>query len=228
MSNDNSTPSRRSILGTTGLALAGAVTGTAAASDDADEHGHGNEHGRSDDQRRGHEHGRDEVESVIADWEEKQRQTAREIMDKYGVPEGVTARRLIWYDSGPWKRTELFREAVPHNFPKSHPDFLEQVIDYQVPTEKADELLEYDGSVMFERTKGELSARCDQEPANFLAINLAHDIVTERKSIEEARREYAETMQRMMAGQSPAYVQGLQFDLPEGNQRDPDEAIMDG
>lgn len=224
MSNDNSTPSRRSILGTTGLALAGAVTGTVTASGDADEHGHG----RGDDRGQSDEHRRDEVETAITDWEEEQRQTAQEIMDKYGVPEGVTERRLIWYNSGPWKRTELFRDAVPHNFPKQHPDFLEQIIDYQVPNEKADELLEYDGSVMFERTKGELSARCDQEPANFLAINLAHDIVTEQTSVEEARREYAETMQRMMAGESPSTVQGFQFDLPEGDQRDPDEALMDG
>jgi hypothetical protein len=32
--------------------------------------------------------------------------------------------------------------------------------------------------VIVERTKGELSARCEGEEANFLAINLAHQIVT--------------------------------------------------
>lgn len=216
------TLSRRTILSATGFAVAGALTGTATTTARNQETPDGGESTSES------AHDRSDVEEVIADWPEKQRTTAEGIMDEYGVPEGVTERRLIWYGTEPWKRTELFRDAVPHNFPKQHPDFIEQIVDYQVPNEKADELLEYDGSVMFERTKGELSARCDQEPANFLAINLAHDIVTEQTSVEEARREYAETMQRMMAGESPSTVQGFQFDLPEGDQRDPDEALMDG
>jgi hypothetical protein len=53
------------------------------------------------------------------------------------------------------ERTELFRDGVPHEFPKEHTDYLEQFIDYHVPPEAADELTTYDGSVMIERTKGE-------------------------------------------------------------------------
>lgn len=205
--------SRRTILGTTGLTVVGALTGATVA-------------GAQDETTQEDDEGGDDVEAVVSDWPDKQRETAQEMMDEYGTPEGVTERRLIWYDADPWKRIELFRDAVAHNFPMEHPDFLEQVIDYQVPPEKADELLEYDGSVTFERTKGELSARCDQEPANFLAINLAHDVATDEKSVEEARQEYAATVQRMMEGESPEYTQGFQFELPEGDQGDPDESIL--
>lgn len=95
---------------------------------------------------------REEVMEIIADWEEKQRTETIDTMDEYGVPEGITERRLIWYDADPWKRIEMFREATQHNFPAPHPDFIEQFIDYQVPTGEADELTAYDGSVMFERT----------------------------------------------------------------------------
>ncbi len=49
---------------------------------------------------------------------------------------------------------------VPHDFPMPHPDLLEQFVDYQVPPDKFDELAQYDGSVIVERTKGEISARC--------------------------------------------------------------------
>ncbi|MEX2153654.1 MAG: hypothetical protein WD825_09970 [Gemmatimonadaceae bacterium] len=58
---------------------------------------------------------------------------------------------------------------MPHSFPKPHTDLLEQFIDYRVPVDKYDELAAYDGSVIVERTKGEISARCDKEAMNFLA-----------------------------------------------------------
>jgi hypothetical protein len=48
-------------------------------------------------------------------------------------------------------------------------------------------LAEFDGSVIAERTAGEVSARCHDEHANFLALNLMHDIVTGAKNVEEAR-----------------------------------------
>lgn len=54
-----------------------------------------------------------------------------------------------------------------------------------------------------------------------------HDIITDLKSVEEVGREYAETTERVTSGESPASVQRFQFDLPEGDQRHPDEAIVD-
>lgn len=40
-------------------------------------------------------------------------------------------------------RTIVYRDEVPHNFPKPHTDLLEQFIDYQVPPDKTDELARY-------------------------------------------------------------------------------------
>ena len=53
-------------------------------------------------------------------------------------------------------------------------------------------------------------------------MNLSHDIITGEKTSEEAREAYTKSM----AGASPEYMQGLQFDLPEGDQHDPDEKTM--
>ena len=69
-------------------------------------------------------------------------------------------------------------------------DFLEQFIDYKVPVDMFSKLAEYDGSVIAERTKGELSARCGGTSMNFVAINLAHEIITGRRTVAEARDEY--------------------------------------
>lgn len=55
------------------------------------------------------------------------------MIQKYGFPQEATMSRVIWYNNKPWKRTVVYRETVPHNFPTPHKIFLEQAIDYYVP-----------------------------------------------------------------------------------------------
>lgn len=163
------------------------------------------------------------VERLIMNWKSKPQETARKLIAKYGMPHEATAMRLIWHNNGPWKMTELVNEEIPHSFPKMHADMLLQVIDYRVPPADFDKLAEYDGSVIAERTKGEIGARCDLEEANFLALNLAHDIVTGKKSADEARKFYAEAILEMKHAE---YKQGFVFSVAQMNQGDPDKAAM--
>ena len=150
-----------------------------------------------------------------------------DMMRKYGPPQEATPSMLMWVNNGAWKWTKVSRETIPHNFPMPHPDLLEQAIDYQVPLGKYDDLARYDGSVIAERTKGQLSARCDKEGANFLAINLAHDVATNRRTVEQARTYYASAMQRFMrTNQMDSYMQGLQFRTNPQNSPDPDRAVI--
>ncbi|CAM2845857.1 hypothetical protein PASE110613_04115 [Paenibacillus sediminis] len=100
----------------------------------------------------------------------------------------MASRRIIWHNNGPWKRTIVYLDTVPHNFPTPHLDYLEQTIDYKVPVQLFDELAQFDGSLYPDRTSGEASAKCDQEAANFMALNLMHDIVTGRRTVEDARQ----------------------------------------
>jgi hypothetical protein len=58
--------------------------------------------------------------------------------------------------------------------------------------------------VIVERTKGEISARCDKEVANILALNLANDIIEDKRSVEEARQYYADAMMQVLKGEKPA------------------------
>jgi hypothetical protein len=43
---------------------------------------------------------------------------------------------------------------------------LYQSIAYRIEPEDVDDLIQYDGSVILERIKGEIAARCDKEEAN--------------------------------------------------------------
>jgi hypothetical protein len=166
-----------------------------------------------------------DARTVIQSWPKEAKKSAEMMIQKYGTPDEITAMRLVWHDNGPWKRTIVTKEETDHAFPMPHKDVLEQVIDYRVPTDKVDELAKYDGSVIVERTKGELSARCDKEEANFLALNLANDVATGKKEPEEAREEYAKTIKDLMAGKKDPYVQKLQF-AAQRSAADPDKPAM--
>lgn len=166
----------------------------------------------------------------LSDWHEAAQSAAQDMVEKYGQPDGVTDTMLVWNDNGPWERTIIYKEAVEHNFPTPHPDVLEQTISYDVPIEMFDDLAEYDGSVIAERTKGILSARCDKEAANFLAVNLAHDIIIGDRTVDEARSFYADTMQAVMNDEepeNPEYLQGFIFDVTQENINNPDEVIFE-
>jgi hypothetical protein len=166
------------------------------------------------------------VLNSIGSWPDKSQEAAQFMIDKYGMPNEQTPTTLVWYATGPWKRTILYKEAIPHNFPKPHTDLLEQFIDYRVPTDKFDELAAYDGSVIVERTKGELSARCDKEAMNFLALNLANDIVLGRRTAQQARDEYARQVVAFMNNRAEAYTQGLQFSVSRAGTADPDRSVI--
>src|SRR6266540_2455657 len=142
-------------------------------------------------------------------WPEESREAAQLVIDKYGDPSEVTDSFLVWQRPGPWKRIVASKTRYPHEFPAPHIDAVESVLDYRVPTEKFSPLAEFDGSVVVERTAGEISARCHDEEANFLALNLAHDIVTGMKTAQQARDYYAEEFLDNRRKKPTPYMDGL-------------------
>ena len=167
-----------------------------------------------------------QVEAVLEEWPAAAADAATAIMDRYGAPDRVTSEWLCWYENGPWKRTLVYRDGVPHEFPEPHVDHVEQVIDYHVPPRYYDAIGRFHGSVTPRRTRGELCVECKDEPQNVLALNLVHDVVTEQKSVTEARDLFTEAYAKLVAGGNPEYTQGLQFDLPRDDQRDPGRSTL--
>ncbi len=151
------------------------------------------------------------AERVITDWPEASRNAATEMIQKYGQPQVVGANCLIWEDKGPWVGIKVDKEEISHRFPFPHTDMLAQEVAYKVPTEMYDDLAEFDGSLIVERTKGTMTARCDKEENNFLALNLAHDIITGNMSVDEARQAYTEKANAAKSGQKDEYMQKLRF-----------------
>ena len=162
------------------------------------------------------------VETVIAAWPSAARTVATQTITKYGAPDEHTASMLIWHNRGPFRHTIVHRDEVPHAFPRMHQDVIEQVIAYRVPPEMVDELSAFNGSLKVDRTKGEISARCDQEAMNVLAFNLADEILTTRATVTDARIAYALQAEAHAAGRSAPLTERLRFRTPSTDTRDPD------
>jgi len=127
------------------------------------------------------------VQDLISSWPNASRKMASILIHSYGMPHEATQTMLIWHYNGPWKRTVLHREGVRHNVPHPHIDLLEQTVDAMIPTDKHDEIAAFDGSILLDKTRGEMTAFCENEHTNTLILNLAHEIAIEKKTIEQAR-----------------------------------------
>jgi hypothetical protein len=169
-----------------------------------------------------------EVERILADWPESQRNIARQMIEKYGAPNEATPTTLFWYRNGPWKRTELSRDVVAHNWPAPHSDFLTQTIDYRVPPEMTHLVAMFDGSILVDRTRGEVSARCDSEAANVLGLNMVHELVTGKRTVEDARQTSTENTVAYNLGRNAPYAERLLFDVPRDGTEDLDESMLAG
>ncbi len=162
---------------------------------------------------------------IIKSWPQESREAAQLVIDKHGEPHEATATQLVWHEVGHWKRIVATKTFYPHEFPAPHIDAVESFIDYRVPVEKFTALAEFDGSVVVERTAGEVSARCHDEEANNLALNLMHDVVTGRKTVEEARGYYAKEFVDYRRGRPTPYMEKLHFS-PGGETADADVRML--
>jgi len=150
-------------------------------------------------------------------WPVERQVLAAHLVTLYGNPQELTARSLSWYDNGPWKRTVLYRDGDVHRFPLPHPDVLWQTLNYKVPQNKVVALMSYDGSILIDRTRGELTVHCDSEAANILTFNIANTIVTGENTVEQALAYHAQVVEGMRIHEPEEYPQKLRFRTPKTN-----------
>jgi hypothetical protein len=169
-----------------------------------------------------------DVDRVIEDWPAGPKGIARQMIEKYGPPNEATPTKLFWYRNSPWKRTIVDRDTVTHNWPTVHSDFLTQVIDYRVPPDLFDDVAKFDGSILVDRTRGEVAARCDSEAANVLGINMVHEIATGKRTWQEAREISTHNTVAYNIGRNAPYAERLLFEVPQGGTEDLDEGMISG
>jgi hypothetical protein len=162
------------------------------------------------------------VQKHLVAWPEARQKLAGMLIAKYGPPQEMTVHALIWLEKRPWRRMVLHRVGVKHNFPSPHEDVLEQTVNYRVPPEKASDLVRYNGSLVIDSTRGELSVHCDSEPQNTIALNIADDIVTGNRTVDEGAAYHAQMVRALQTRVPEAYTQKLKFKvLPSSETADP-------
>lgn len=165
------------------------------------------------------------LDKTVESWPESSRSAIQSLTSKYGLPTSVTDEMVVWNNTSPFKRSVVYKEEINHQFPIQHSDVLMQTLDYRVPLDKVSELSRFDGSLIIDRTKGELSSRNDREELNILAFNLADKIVRGEMTVEKARREYSKNAEAFSAGTTNAMLTGLNFQT-EGSTSDPDSMMQ--
>jgi hypothetical protein len=157
------------------------------------------------------------VRKHLAGWPQRTQRLGAQLVTKYGPPKDVSERQVTWYENGPWKRTTLYKEEITHNFANVHQDVLEQTINYRVPLDKVAALATYNGSVVVSRTRGEISSSSDSEDTNFLALNVADDIVRGERDVEQGMAHYAQLIRAKMIKEPERDLQGLKFTPPRSS-----------
>jgi YHS domain-containing protein len=141
------------------------------------------------------------IDRAIEGWPVAAKEAATKTAEVYGAPKETGSTQLVWVDSGPWAKTIVHREGVA----------VEQVLRWQVDAAKAPALAKFE-HVTVRADDGEVSARHDREALNFVALNLANEIVTGKKTLEQANAAFLETEKEVKAGKSPAIAGSLQFE----------------
>ncbi|MBA2321718.1 MAG: DUF4142 domain-containing protein [Deltaproteobacteria bacterium] len=169
------------------------------------------------------------VDSILQAWPERPRLGASVMIAAYGLPQEASREQLIWRNPGKYRQITVTRAEHHHDFPKPHMDFIEHTISYRVPPERAIELSNYDGSLTFDRTRGEMRARCDLEGHNILTLNLANDIATGKMTADEARKAFSDIVTGDIEGRYPDYTTDLRFQPEREEQtRFPDVPTIGG
>jgi hypothetical protein len=154
-------------------------------------------------------------------WPEVSQTAARETRGMYGKPDVESEEMIIWHNKRQWKMITVTKSEYEHNFPLDHTDVIRHTVSYRVPIEFYDDLAQFNGSITIDRTLGTISAMCDHEANNILTLNLAHDIILGKKTVEEARKAYANILIEKMLGGNPEYMQKLNF-VPDPKSNEPD------
>ncbi len=98
-----------------------------------------------------------DAQAIMERWPEAPKKAAEKILDHYGRRTKPRRPRCFCTASRTGPARELTADEVVHNFP-TPTHRLTQYLDYRVPANKANELVEFDGSVIIGRTAGQVAA----------------------------------------------------------------------
>ncbi len=150
------------------------------------------------------------AEAVTESWSDYSRLQAARLMEKYGPPDKVGHAELVWSGRAPWSSIRVWDVTPYYDSSLGDPN-LEQAVYYPVIPGQRGALKALPGKVRASRDGTELSARGASEPANLLSINLAEEVLSGRRTPEEAADFHESTLDLSVSGKSSPYLERLLF-----------------
>jgi hypothetical protein len=147
----------------------------------------------------------------LAGWNAQALAVATKTTERYGQPDLRAPDRLVWTHRGPWKRIVVVRDAPAGRFSPEHPAYLEQTVAYDVPADKLTAVASFEPSLLADAGREELTARSDSEQTNFLALNIADELVRGARGVDDAKSFFSRTSALSVSGKTSDYTQGLKF-----------------
>lgn len=150
-------------------------------------------------------------ESIIILWPTFSYRLARLMITRYGQPAQTTDHSLVWFDNGPWKKTVVYRAPPGERALGRNSGRLEQSVAYRVPEGGLGALARFDRGIEADVKAGRLIARSNDESENFLALNLADEVLQGRRTAKEASDFRRMASRLREAGKYSPYLEGLLF-----------------
>jgi hypothetical protein len=160
---------------------------------------------RSPEQRR------ELAKAAIMNWYTFSQVSALKLIAEYGPPDRIESSQLVWINQGPWEITSVW-DTQPNDDTTLGPENLEQTVAYPVTTEQREKLQAFSDKIHVNGAGTEMSSRYSSEELNFLALNLADQVVKGMRDPADARGFFDLTLQLGAAGRTSTYTQGLLFD----------------
>ncbi|MFA5582782.1 MAG: hypothetical protein WDA09_01095 [Bacteriovoracaceae bacterium] len=153
----------------------------------------------------------EKASKLAAGWPQSSIVAAKELITKYGDPTEVTSDQLIWRNFAPFKEIIVHKNLYSSYFPLLHQNPVEHVIDYKASSDRVTNVWNYNGSVVLNRTQGEMSAFGPNEEMNILSMNLTHKIMSGEINEDRARVIHGQETLDFLNGEKSALTQSLTF-----------------
>lgn len=126
------------------------------------------------------------------------------IMNYWGTPNILTHNKAVWFKIGGFDRVMVKDEAVAHNEPKFHLDYLHCTKQTPVPPEYQNQLAAFMPNLIFDGLKKEVTVRCNDMVANAVSLGFVDAVIK-----GEVEATYDEFMNRQANRLMPEW-----FELP--------------
>lgn len=142
--------------------------------------------------------------TIVRNWPERPRLAALALIEKYGAPQIASTDALSWVGNAPWDDTTVRRGADLGGS-------IQQSVHYPVSLPKLAEINKIGGRIEYDSSSQQLSSTADAEGLNFLALNLADEVLSGKRTSAQASELYRRTRELTAAGKSSPYTSALLF-----------------